>query len=70
MNKNFTYEDVIVRCGYFMDKRNVSAYDLSLKLGHSQNYIYKIQSGRIKLTVNTLLEILEILEVSTSEFFS
>ena len=69
MKNNLTYQDIIDQIGFYMNKANVSAYDLSLKLGHSENYIYKIQSGRINLSIKTLLEILEILGITTKEFF-
>lgn len=70
MNGNLTYQDIIDKIGFYMNKGNISAYDLSLKLGHSENYIYKIQSGRINLSIKTFLSILEILGITTKEFFN
>ncbi|MBQ8615005.1 MAG: hypothetical protein IJ415_00320 [Clostridia bacterium] len=66
---DLTYKDILSRLGYFMNKEHISAYELSLRLGHNSNYIYKIQSCKIKLTVKKLVEILEILEITAFEFF-
>ena len=35
MKKDFTYDDIIYRIGYFRNKNNISARDLSLQLGYS-----------------------------------
>jgi len=70
MDRNLTYQDIIDKIGFYMNKGNISAYDLSLKLGHCENYIYKIQTGRINLSIKTFLSILEILGVSIREFFN
>ncbi len=66
---NLSKTEIINRIGYFRNKKKISAYDLGLSLGHSKNYFYRIESGAINLTIETLLETLEILDVSTSEFF-
>ncbi len=68
-NSNLTYKDILDRLGYFMNKKSITAYELSLRLGHCDNYIYRIQVGRNKLSAKTLIDCLEILEVSTSQFF-
>ncbi|MBO5925344.1 MAG: helix-turn-helix transcriptional regulator [Clostridia bacterium] len=67
---NLTKQDILNRIGYFRNLRNISAYKLGLELGHSKTYFYRIESGEIQLTLDTLLEILDILQVSTTEFFS
>lgn len=66
---NLTREDILNRIAYFMNKQNISAYQMSLKLGHSRNYFYRVEAGQIQLTIEVLLEVLEILNLSTSEFF-
>ena len=57
------------KIGYYRTQQNLSAYDLSTNLGHAKTYFYRIESGEIKLTVEALLEILDVLGVSTYEFF-
>lgn len=47
----------------------MSAYKVGKALGHSKNYFYRVESGEINLSVENLLEILDLLEVSTYEFF-
>lgn len=69
-NLNLSKKEIIEKIGYFRNKRNISAYKLGIELGHSKTYFYRIESGEIQLTVDMLLEILDILQVTTTEFFS
>lgn len=62
-------KDIIERIGYFRNQRNISAYKLGIELGHSKTYFYRIESGEIQLTIEMLLEVLDILQVTTTEFF-
>lgn len=64
-----TKQEILDRIGYFMGRRNISAYKIGLELGHAKTYFYRVQSGEIDLTVDCLLEILDILNVTTTEFF-
>ena len=66
---NLSKKDILNRIGYFRNLRSISAYKLGMQLGHSKTYFYRIESGEIQLTLDTFLEILEILNVSTTEFF-
>ena len=66
---NLTHQEIIDRIGYFRNLRKISAYKLGMELGHSKTYFYRIESGEIQLTLDTLLEILDILQVTTTEFF-
>lgn len=68
-NNNLTKEEIIQRISYFRTKRGLSAYEMGLRMGHSENYFYRIESGEINLNLEGLLDILAILDVSTSEFF-
>ncbi len=68
-NINLSKKEIIDRIGYFRNLRNMSAYKLGMKLGHSKTYFYRIESGEIQLTLDMLLEVLDILDVSTTEFF-
>lgn len=66
---NLTREDILNRIAYFRNKQNISAYQMSLKLGHARSYFYRIESGEIQLTMEVFLEVLEILNLTTAEFF-
>ena len=68
-NINLSKKEIIDRIGYFRNLKRISAYKLGLELGHSKTYFYRIESGEINLTLDMLLEVLEILQVSTTEFF-
>ena len=69
VNINLTKEEILNRIGYFRNLRNISAYKLGLELGHSKTYFYRVESGEIALTLDMLLDILDILQVITTEFF-
>ena len=65
----YSKKEIIERIGYFRNQRNISAYKLGIELGHSKTYFYRIESGEIQLTIDMLLEVLDVLQVSTAEFF-
>ncbi len=67
-NQKLSKKEILDRIGYFLNKKKMSAYSLSLTLGKSSNYIYRIQSGRTNIYLDILLDILEILDVSLFEF--
>lgn len=68
-NLSLSKKDIIERIGYFRNQRKISAYKLGIELGHSKTYFYRIESGEIQLTIDMFLEILDILQVTTTEFF-
>lgn len=68
-NINLSKNEILARIGYFRNKKNISAYKLGLELGHSKTYFYRVESGEIALTIDTFLEILDILQITTTEFF-
>ena len=68
-NINLSKKEIIDRIGYFRNLRKISAYKLGMQLGHSKTYFYRIESGEIQLTLDMLLEVLDILHVTTTEFF-
>ncbi len=63
-------EEVLNRIGYVRNKSNLSARKLSLRMGMSPQYISKIEGGYITLSVEKLLDILEICEFPIERFFS
>lgn len=66
---NLSKNDIMSRIQHFKKIRKMSSYEISLQLGHSVNYFYRIENGEIQLTLDLLLNILDILQVSTAEFF-
>ena len=68
-NKILSYDEILNRIGYFRNKKKISAYKLSRELGHSKTYFYKIENKSIQLTLDVLLDTLDILGVGTEEFF-
>ena len=69
-NINLSKKEIIDRIGYYRNLRNISAYQLGIMLGHSKTYFYRIESGEIQLTLDKFLDTLDILQVTTTEFFS
>ena len=63
-------DDLIFRIGYFRNKRNLSARELSLRIGKSGTYINQIESKNFTLSLPVLFDIIEVLEISFAEFFS
>lgn len=68
MNK-MNYKDVLYRIGYFRNKNNLSARETSLQLGFSDSFVNRIERESVELKVSTLLEFMELTNVSPLEFF-
>lgn len=63
-------KDIINRMGIVRNKANLSARELSLRIGMSPQYISQIENGRITLSVEKLIDILEVCDCSLEKFFS
>lgn len=63
-------KEILSRIGYVRNKANLSAREVSQRLGMSPQYVAQLESGRIVLTVEKLLQILEICEFPIERFFS
>ena len=59
--------EVIQRIGYFRNKLNLSARELSLRIGKHEGYINKLESKDFNLPTTMLLEIINALEIEPSE---
>ena len=67
---NIDYERFIrERIGNLRVKANVSARDMSLSIGQSENYINMIENGRALPSITAFLYICEYLGISPKEFF-
>ena len=71
-HKGVTMEikEILSRIGYVRNKANLSAREVSLRIGMSPQYVAQVESGRIVLTVEKLLQILEICNFPIERFFS
>ena len=63
-------KEILYRVGYVRNLAGLSAREVSLRMGMSPQYVAQIESGRIVLTVEKLLQILEICEFPIDRFFS
>ena len=63
-------KEILSRIGYVRNKANLSAREVSLRMGMSPQYVAQLESGRIVLTLEKLLQILEICEFPIERFFS
>ena len=50
-------------------KQNISAYELSLRLGKDASYINKLENGKINVSLKMIIEISENLNVPIQDFF-
>ena len=63
-------KEILSRIGYVRNKANLSAREVSLRMGMSPQYVAQLENGRIVLTIEKLLQILEICEFPIERFFS
>ncbi len=63
-------KEILTRIGYVRNKANLSAREVSQRIGMSPQYVAQLESGRIVLTVEKLLQILEVCEFPIERFFS
>ena len=63
-------KEILTRIGFARNTANLSARELSLRIGMSPQYVAKLESGQIVLTVEKLLQILEVCNFSIERFFS
>ena len=47
----------------------LSAYELSLRIGKDASYIHKVESGKINVSLKAILKICEVLEIEPIELF-
>ena len=63
-------KEILSRIGYVRNTAKLSAREMSLRMGMSPQYVAQVESGRIVLTMEKLLQILEICEFPIERFFS
>lgn len=62
--------DIVNRIIYFRDVKNISARELSLSIGKSENYISKFECLDFIASTDVLLSIIDNLGVTPEEFFA
>ncbi len=50
-------------------KQNISAYELSLRLGKDASYINKLENGKINVSLKMIIEIANTLSVTIETLF-
>ena len=50
-------------------KSGLSAYELSLRIGKDASYIHKVESGKINVSLKSILKICEVLNIDPVELF-
>ena len=63
-------KEILARIGYVRNQANLSAREVSQRIGKSVQYVAQVESGRIVLTVEKLLQILEVCNFPIERFFS
>lgn len=48
---------------------HLSAYELSLRIGKDASYIHKVENGKINVSLKTILDICEVLNIQPAELF-
>ena len=68
--KTQNIKEILARIGYVRNQANLSAREVSQRIGKSVQYVAQVESGRIVLTVEKLLQILEVCNFPIERFFS
>lgn len=63
-------KEILTIIGYVRNTVNLSAREVSQRIGMSPQYVAQLESGRMVLTVEKLLQILEICDFAVERFFS
>ena len=50
-------------------KQNISAYELSLRLGKDPSYVNKLENGKINISLKMIIAISEILNIPITNLF-
>ena len=50
-------------------KKELSAYELSLRIGRDASYVSQVEAGKVNISMKTFLEICKALEVEPTTLF-
>ena len=68
-NEKMSKTEFLKRLNYFVDLSALSKYEISLRLGNNDNYMSRVLTGKNNIDINKFFDILDVLEISTEEFF-
>lgn len=63
------FNDFGVNLARIRIKSKLSAYELSLRIGKDASYIHKVESGKINVSLKSILKICEALKIEPIELF-
>lgn len=63
------FNDFGVNLARIRIKSKLSAYELSLRIGKDASYIHKVESGKINVSLKSILKICEVLNIDPAELF-
>jgi len=63
------FEDFSINLAKERMAANLSAYELSLRIGRDASYINKVENGKINISLKMILKICEVLEIEPIELF-
>ena len=61
------FEDLGLRIAKIRESKNLSAYELNLRIGKDASYINKLENGKINPSFKTLLQICDALSISINK---
>ncbi len=69
MSKKIDYDDILNRIGFFRNRANLSARETSFRLEKGELYLSRIENKQVELKVSTLLNLMEIFNITIQDFF-
>lgn len=63
------FEDFGINLAWIRMKANLSAYELSLRIGKDASYVHKVENGKINISLKMILKICEVLKIEPEELF-
>ena len=63
------FKELVNRLAKARIKKDLSAYELSLRIGRDASYISQVEAGKVNISMKTFLEICKALEINPKELF-
>jgi len=63
------FEEFGVNLAKIRMSKNLSAYELSLRIDKAANYIHQVETGKINPSLRAILAICKVLEIEPRELF-
>jgi transcriptional regulator with XRE-family HTH domain len=58
-----------IRLAQVRQSKNISAYQLSIKIGRATNYISSVERGKVNISLESIIAICEELKINPKELF-